>query len=94
MWVYTTRRRRSIFKKPLLNLWGCIPKKKKYNENCLDKITNDFTIKVRNLTDILGMIGNILNYKRDEEFSLENKYNVLKKKVSESSKRIKLKNKL
>ena len=57
----------------------------KYNENCLDKITNDFTIKVRNLTDILGMIGNILNYKRDEEFSLENKYNVLIDDISEKT---------
>lgn len=57
----------------------------KYNENCLDKITNDFTIKVRNLTDILGMIGNILNYKKDEEFSLENKYNVLIDDISEKT---------
>lgn len=57
----------------------------KYSEDCFSKVKDDFTMKVRNLTDILGMIGNILNYQRDEETSSKNKYNMLIDDISEKT---------
>ncbi len=57
----------------------------KYSEECFNKVKDDFTMKVRNLTDILGMIGNTLSYQRDKEMSIKNKYNMLIDDISEKT---------
>lgn len=59
----------------------------KYSEDCFNKVKDDFIIKTRNLTDVLGMIGKILKYKDidSEKKSLKNKYNTLIDDVSEKT---------
>ncbi|MDO4535522.1 MAG: stage II sporulation protein E [Clostridium perfringens] len=59
----------------------------KYSEDCFNKVKDDFIAKTRNLTDILGMIGNILKYRdndNEKEF-LKNKYNTLIDDISEKT---------
>lgn len=73
-----------LYKYIFLEINGDV-KVNRYNEDYFDKIRDDFTIKIRNLTDILGMIGNILNYQRNEEVSSKSKYNVLVDDISEKT---------
>ena len=57
----------------------------KYSEDCFNKVKDDFTEKIRNLTDVLGIIGNTLSYENNDNISLKNKYNILIDDISEKT---------